>query len=199
MTSGQWYRVLVEDNITHHVVNSVSEKLPFRAEIKSPQVDWERSWKLASTPGLPSKLMTFLWQMNHNILPCPARLFRLKMPNARTDLCTLCDQNRVGDLTHCLLQCPYNDSAGQFLLDKLSVHIPNLLPHQVVHLDLNVGDKQLPLVFLSASVLSEIWACRKNKKPCHLVSIRATLEASINILRKSRHKAAAEILVDLLD
>ena len=121
------------------------------------------------------------------------------MPKARTDLCTLCDLNMVGYLTHCLLQCPYNDSAGQFLLDKLRVNIPNLMPHLVVYLDLNVSDNQLPLIFLTASVLSEIWACRKNKKPCHLISIRATLEASINILRKSRHKAAAEILVDLLD
>ena len=129
--------------------------------------------------------------MCHIILPTPARLFRLQMPNTRSDLCILCDQNRIGDLMHCLLQCPYNDGAGNFLLNKLSVHIPNLLPQQVVHLDLNVDDQQLPLVFLTASVLSEIWICRKEKKPCHLISI--------NILRKSRFKEAAETLVGLLD
>ena len=143
--------------------------------------------------------MTFLWQMTHNLLPSPARLFRLQMPNIRSDLCNLCNQNRVGDLTHCLLQCPYNDGAGQFLLDKLSAHIQDLRPHQVVHLDLNVGEQQLPLVFMTASVLSQIWTCRKEKKPCHLFSIRAVLEASINILRKSRHKAAADTLMVLLE
>ena len=84
-------------------------------------------------------------------------------------------------------------------MKKLSVHMPNLQPHQVVHLDLNVGDKQLPLIFLTAAVLTEVWACRKEKKPCRLFAIRAGLEASINILRKSRHKAAAEILFKLLE
>ena len=34
---------------------------------------------------------------------------------------------------------------------------------------------------------------------CHLISIRAALEASINILRKSRFKEAAETLVGLLE
>ena len=199
MTSGQWYRVLMEDNITHQVVNSVMVKIPCRTELRSPEVEWERSWVLASTPGLPSKLMSFLWQMNHNILPCPTRLFRLKMPNIRSDLCTLCNLQVPGNLSHCLLACPYNDGAGQFLLDKLSIHISNLSPEQVVHLDLDVGQHQVPLVFLTALVLSEIWKCRKEKKSCHLRTIRASLEASINILRKSRLKPAAEFLVDLLD
>ena len=163
MTSGQWYRWLLEDNITYHMDNSVREKHPCRAETRSLQVDWERSWNLACTPGLPSKLMTFLWQMCHNLLPTPARLFRLKMPNIRSDLCNLCDHSRVGDLTHCLLQCPYNDGAGQFLLSKLSVHLPHVLPEQVVHLDLDVTDHKIPLIFLTATVLSEIWALRKEK------------------------------------
>ena len=173
------------------MINSVREKRPCRSETRSPQVDWERSWDLACTPGLPSKLMTFLWQMCHNLLPTPARLFRLQMPNIRSDLCNLCDQSRVGDLVHCLLLCPYNDGAGQFLLDILSVHLPDVLPQQVVHLDLDVASNKFPLIFLIATVLSEIWACRKEKKPCRLVSIRATLEAGINILRKSRLKPAA--------
>ena len=200
MSSGHWYRVLVEDNITHQVINSVMVRRPSKAEMNFPELDWERSCSLACTPGLPSKLMSFLFLMNHNLLPCPVRLFRLQMPNTRSDLCKLCDQNAIGDLAHCLLLCPYNGGAGQYLLDKLTVHLPNLVPHQVVHLDLNVGEQQLPLVFLTASVLFEIWTCRKEKKACHLTSIRASLEASINILRKSRLKAAAaETLVELLN
>ena len=78
--------------------------------------------------------------------------------------------------------CPYNYGAGQFLLDKLSVHLPHILPQQVVHIDLDVANQKLPLMFLTATVLSEIWARSTEKKPCSIISIRATLEASINIL-----------------
>ena len=153
---------------------------------------------MAVTPGLPSNLLSFLWQTTHNLLPCPTRLYRLQMPNIRSDLCTLCDQKQIGNLSHCLLQCPYNDGAGQFLLSKLSKHIPNLLQHQVVLLDLNVGDCQLPLVFLCALILQQVLMCRKEKKPVHLLIIRATLEASIIILRKSRFKSAEEFLIVVL-
>ena len=155
---------------------------------RDPQADWERAWSLAITPGVSSKQLTFLWKMVHDLLPSQARLFRLKMPNINSEICSLCDLNMVGNLTHSLLLCPYNNGAGQFLLEKLNQHIPNILPQQVVILDLDAGDDlKLPLVFMIASILSDIWESRKDKKPCHLNTIRAALEAGINILRKSRH------------
>ena len=132
--------------------------------------------------------------------PMPERLFRLKMPNANSDICTLCDSNETGDLSHSLISCRYNAEAGQFLLDRLHQVLPDLRPHQVIQLDIDVAqDKQLPLVYLIGSVLSQIWDCRKQKKPCHLASIRAALEAGVNILRKSRHHKAANELCSILD
>ena len=81
------------------------------------------------------------------------------------------------------------------MLEKLSDYVPNLTPQKLVLLDLDVSDDlHLPAVFLISSVLSEIWESRKYKKPCHLNSIRAALEAGINILRKSRfHKSARKL------
>ena len=88
------------------------------------------------------------------------------MNNVNSDICTLCNSIVIGDLSHSLLMCNYNGGAGQFLLDKLHHVLPNLLPSQVVLLDLDVDkDKQLPLVYLIAS---QVWECRKQKKPCHL-------------------------------
>jgi hypothetical protein len=105
-----------------------------------------------------------------------------------------------GDLTHSLVMCSYNGGAGHFLLDRLHHVLPHLQPHQVVQLDYDVGqDLQLPLVFLTASVLSQVWECRKQKKPCHLFTIRATLEAGVNILRKSRHAKGADRLLAILE
>ena len=128
--------------------------------------------------------------MVHDLLPTQVRLFRLKMPNIHSEMCSHCNQDFVGNLTHSLLLCPYNGGAGQFLIEKIRQQIPNILPQQVVLLDLQVdAELHLPLAFLIAHILSDVWDCRK---PCLLASIRAALEARINILRKSRHKKAAE-------
>ena len=62
----------------------------------------------------------------------------MKMPNIDTNICTICDSNEIGDLTHSLMICPYNGGAGQFLLEKLHCLISSALPQQVVLLDLDV-------------------------------------------------------------
>ena len=89
---------------------------------------------------------------------------------------------------------PYNGGAGLFLLDKLCNVLPLVQRQQVVQLHL-----QLPLTFFISSVLSEIWNCRKQKKPCHLHPIRAALEAGVNILRKSRPANAAIKLAEFIE
>ena len=199
MTSGMWYRVLVENMVTHQAHGNSNDYIPCRAERNHPTVDWERTWSLAVTPGLSSEHLTFLWRMLHNLLPCQDRLFRMRLPNITSDICTHCNQNEVGNLHHSLLQCSFNDGAGQYLMEKLSTLIPNLHPIQVTTLSFDVAeDDKLPAVHLISAVLSEVWLCRKEKRPCHLNSIRASLEAGINILRKSRHKGAADKLFSLI-
>ena len=74
----------------------------------------------------------------------------MRMPNVNSDICTLCNSNVIGDLSHSLLMCNYNGGAGQFLLDKLHHVLPNLPCSQVVLLDLVDKDKQLLLVYLIA-------------------------------------------------
>ena len=201
MTTGMWYRWLVENNVTHRVTASGREELmPCRIEMKHPELNWDNIWSLSTTSGLPSTLLTFLWRMIHDLLPCQTRLFRLRMPNIISEVCTHCDLNVAGDTAHSLVLCPYNGGAGLFLLNQLHKVLPQLQPHQVVKLDLHVEqDLKLPLTFLISSVLLDVWECRRQKKPCHLHTIRAALEAGVNILRKSRHSKAALKLADLLE
>jgi hypothetical protein len=132
MSSGMWYRVLVENRVTHQAHGASSEYIPCRAETNHPEIDWERTWSLAVTPGLSSEQLTFLWRMLHNILPCQSRLFRMRMPNINSDIWTHCNHNALGNLNQSLLQCSFNDGAGQYLLDKLSSFVPNLQPDQVL-------------------------------------------------------------------
>ena len=121
------------------------------------------------------------------------------IPNITSDICTHRNQNSVGNLNHSLLYCNFNDGAGQYLLDTLSAFVPNLHPDQVTLLNIDVTeDVKLPAVYLIAAILSEVWICRKEKRPCHLNSIRASLEAGINIMRKSRHREAATKLSSII-
>ena len=100
--------------------------------------------------------------------------------------------------TFSLIECPSNDGAGQYILNVLSRQMPAVSPRKVILLDFDfVGDK-LPVVFFVATVLSDIWRCRIDKKPCRLHLIKANLEAKVNILRKSRHRTAADALMENL-
>jgi hypothetical protein len=65
----------------------------------------------------------------------------------------------------------------------------NVQTEQVVLLDLHLQpDQELPVIYLIAWVLSQIWDCKKNKKQSNLTHIGANLEASIQIEEKTlRH------------
>ena len=187
MSSRTWYRVLMEDRVTHSGQGSQRSYTPCRAEVNNPAVDWERSWNLAATPGLSSDHSTFLWRMLHNLLPTQERLYRMGMPNITSDICSHCDLDVIGNLDHSLLNCPFNDGAGQYLVAKLSVIIHRLKAEQITLLNIEVEEcDKLPATFLIATVLSEAWQLRKEKRRGNMNLVRASLEAGVNIMRKGR-------------
>ena len=55
-------------------------------------------------------------------------------------------------------------------------------------------DSQLPLVWLIATVASEIWKLRIDKSKVQLYEVRAQMEAKINILRETRFSSSAVLL-----
>ena len=80
----------------------------------------------------------------------------------------------------------------------LHTNTPLLQPEQVVLLDLGPLDESLhlPLVRLISNTLSIVWEDRKEKKNPKLVRTRSSLEAKVNILRKSRYSDAANIILN---
>ena len=122
------------------------------------------------------------------------------MKNIPNDKCDLCNANETADLTHTLISCSFNSEVADWLMRALRIHVPTLQPKQAVLLCL--GDVQnslyLPLVWLIANTLALTWDYRKEKKRLSLHAIRSTLEARINILRKTRLINAADILESLL-
>ena len=136
--------------------------------------------------------------MVHDLLPTKERLYRLIMPDIPTPLCNLCSMEAVDSLEHALIICPFNTS-GAFLLTMIQTIIPDVKPNQIVLLQLDVASNQKLLTsYLISSVLSQTWLSRKEKKACNLRSIRANLEAGVQILRKSRHTETAQKIDELL-
>ena len=200
MKSGTWYKVLLENKITmQSEPNGTRSMKPCKVEVRNPEVDWKSTWALANSKGLNPTEKTFLWRMIHNLLPTQARLFHLKMKNTLHANCLLCDLSEQGDLPHSLLTCPFNTEVYNWLMRILHNHIPHLLPQQVALLHLGPLDESLhlPLVWLITNTLSLIWDDRIEKKKPGLHKIRSSLEAKVNILRKSRYKEAAEYIQSL--
>ena len=187
MTSGSWYKVLLENNV---IMETATERIlkPCKAEIRNPTVDWELSWSLANMDGLCSSHKTFLWKMLHNVLPTQERLNKMGMRNAPSPLCTNCSSNQLDSPSHALISCPLNKQVSDWLLKVLQPHVPNILPTELVLLELGSVDDafKLPVVWMIAEVLGQIWLCRKEKKKPQLFQTRAVLEAGIEILRRTR-------------
>ena len=198
MTSQSWYRVLLENYVTHRVrEDGIRELKPCRAELNFPDRNWDVIWTLTVTPGLSSELSSFLWLLFHNILPTKERLFRMQL--YPSSLCDLCQTNTVDCLQHALLECSFNDSTGAFLLRCLQTVAPNLAADQVFSFNFPM-DKvlNLPIMYIFASLLYQVWTCRLSKKTCNQANIRATMEAGIQIIRKSRYLASAYKIEEIL-
>ena len=79
MSTAYWYRLLVEQEITmYEPMNSPWEYIRCRAEVASPNTDWEISWRRARLKGLGTEAASFLWKLLHRLLPTEERLARIQ-------------------------------------------------------------------------------------------------------------------------
>ena len=201
LSSGSWYKVLVENNLT-----MVSDELgrrslkPCRAEINHPEVDWEATWRRSAMKGLSSDDHSFLWKLLHNLLPTQERLHRMGFQNTITPNCVQCDQAVPDQLSHALLTCPQNTEVTNWLFECLRPFTPSLTPQQLVLLSLGEleEDQELPIVWIIAKTLCNIWLTRIQKKKPSLFQTRAHLEAGISIMRKTRYKETCALLDNII-
>ena len=196
MSSRQWYFHLLEDNVT--MDNGTPRKfITSRAEALTPNLDWERTWRLARLKGLTPDQTSFLWRLLHQLLPTLSRVHRMT-PNT-SPICKHCEDGVVEDLHHALISCPFNIELSQALLDILSVYQPNLDPSHTLTLNFVIEEHmELPVVWLTTNFFQEIWNHRKEKKRCILVRARADLEARVSLLRKTRFSESATLISQML-
>ena len=89
MSTKQWYRLLVEEEVTmHQLEDNQRDFIMSRAELSSPTNDWERTWRRCRLKGLGSEATSFLWKLVHHLLPTEDRLSNI-LPNNTSNRQTL--------------------------------------------------------------------------------------------------------------
>ena len=199
MTTKQWYRVLMEENITMELdAGNKQVWKPVKCEIAHPVVSWDRSWGYALHHGLSSDQSTFIFKMLHNILPTAARLHRLKQKENPT--CTFCSLGVTEDLAHALVACSHNTDVNNWIIEFSHKVVPNCTVEDIIHLNFELPKPLLfPLVWSLAHTLSLVWQLRTSKKTISLFRVRSEIEARINTLRKSRLADLVSPIKELLN
>ena len=199
MSTAQWYRLLVEQEITMvEQENGQMELIKSRAELASPTTDWETSWRRARLKGIGSDGTSFLWKMLHNLLPTEARLSRI-LPNS-SEQCKLCPAPATADLTHCLFACVSTREAGNWLLSLVRQHDPTATAQKLVRLEFNSEESfEMPIVWILAHTLLYLWGVRANGKSVSLVITRATMESKISILRETSFRNEHSLIKEMFD
>ena len=171
MTISQWYRVLIEDQVTMVQENdNPREFIMSRSELISSSTDWSTSYRRARLKGLGSEIVTFLWKLLHQLLPTEERLARCSQ--AVTASCKICPQ-----------------SVANWLLSILQQYDPAVTSSKLLRLEFECEDSvEWPLVWLSANTLNYMWNVRLKGKKVYLYDTRATLESKICLLRETRFK-----------
>ena len=199
MTTAQWYRVLLEKQVTMVVTeNNSTEYIKCRAELASPDKNWVLSWSRIRLKGLGSEASSFLWKLLHRILPTEERVARI-LQNASAN-CRQCPTPTIADLEHAFFHCVSTQEVGRCLLSSLRVYAPGVTPAGLLRLEYEVqGDKEIPVVWFAAQTLLYMWSVRKSGRIVDLRTTRAHLESRINLLRETRYFNKQEIIQEIFD
>ena len=200
----QWYRLLLEVKVLMSPANESGPAylLPVRCESLQPDSNWNYAWQLMRTSGLSSNCSSFLFKLVHLLLPTQDRVHRLGLTRNNTEgLCLLCRSERE-DLLHSFFFCSASAEAGLVTLGWAQELVPCLTQEHSLRLDvvddILTTDEELALVTIIGHGLGYIWERRIRKKKVQLYEIRAEMEATVSLLRKSRHRKAGDIIFNII-
>ena len=135
MTTKQWYRALLEDQVlmSPETDNSPATLLPCRVELLHTNTDWSCTWTLARSRGIGSDLPSFLFKLLHQLLPTKDRTSRFAVPdpNVNPAKCSIC-KTATEDQLHAFFSCPNNAISGLALLGYVQKVVPDLSPEEAL-------------------------------------------------------------------
>ena len=115
MTVKEWYRVLVEKNVTKHEIDDAGrmELVPCKIEERYPLHDWSESYRLCRLQGLDPEIKSFLFKLVHQLLPSKERVHHLTPTSS--PLCW-CESGDLENYLHLFYFCRKNREAGEAVL-----------------------------------------------------------------------------------
>ena len=165
MTMKQWYRYLLEENVTMRDVDDEGRKelVPCRIELGDPNKNWDEIYRLSRLHGLTALEKSKLFCIIHELLPSNERVWRIIPTNNPT--CTVCDSEENESYDHYFFSCLANREAMQALLRCLQVYDNDISEAKCLRLEVRAEDPfTLPTVILLITGISLVWSNRKEKK-----------------------------------
>ena len=164
MTVKEWYRLILERNVTMRKVDQEGrqELVPCKVEEKQPQVFWSESYRLSRLHGLSPASKSFLFKLIHTLLPSKERVHHLTATSS--PLCW-CNSGEPETYLHLFFQCQKNNLAGAALLRYIKAYDKKMSHERTLQLE-NEADETflLPTVSILAVGLEFIWEQRKLKR-----------------------------------
>ena len=177
-----------------------TEMIPCRVEDRNPEVAWGESYRLSRLPGLSPGSKSFLFKLIHTLLPSNERLHHLNQQ--LSPLCG-CRAGVVETYHHLFFDCELNREPGQSLLQCIRSYSREIDEEKALRLEVKVDEPfMLPTISLLSSGLELIWENRRQRKQTTLYTMRAELESSISIKRRSRLariREAANIMQNMVE
>ena len=185
MSEGQWYRLLLEDNVTmEEMENGQRKYIGCRVELASPETDWQTTWRLSRLPGLGSEHTSFLFKLLHQILPTQERVARTSPAASPTCKVNNCTGDVVEDLSHALVHCQGNHGVGLKVVQIAETLVAGAGAERLLLLDVDVDEgDELALVWWLAAGFLAIWNMRTVGKRVELYLVRTQIKAKINLLQ----------------
>ena len=137
----------------------------------------------------------------HNLLPTQERLYRVLPNKVLSPTCVLCPQAIFGDQLHSLILCPFNNGVGLWLYRCIRQLFPALESPQLISLNFETNyksEKIFSAIWMIAKTLLIIWSSRTSNTVNTITITRASLEAEIMLLRKTRFRSHADGLKNLI-
>lgn len=200
MSCKDWYKFALQIELEELGPDGSMQLVPCRAELLTPQNNWEHSWTLARLKGLSSHQLTFLWKLLHQLLPTRERQSRI-LREVNSSVCQVCNTGEIDSLSHALATCPGSREIFNWMKLGLNKFITNLTVEQILLLDINISQpvpfNELPFVWFIAEVLGNLWESRYAGKRCRINEISAAVLAECNTLRKTKYKDIS-LIIDLM-
>ena len=134
MSVNQWYRHLLETNVTMEKVDDEGRMVSklCKVEEREPDTNWQLSYYLGRLKGLSPQNKSFNFKMIHQILPVKERVRQI-LPNSSPS-CTLCRASQPESILHALFSCDFNREADRHLLDLTRIYDNSITQEKMVQL-----------------------------------------------------------------